>query len=120
MDDRRSCDGRSRRGPGPRRAGLRGPFHFTPAEHAFGTCAACGHETADPGGAARAQASRATASSSYAETLGAAPANQQPFERARTLEEANARFDLLNERLRALEERLQKLDAGKARGQTPH
>jgi hypothetical protein len=59
-------------------------------------------------------ASRATASSSYAEVLGAAPSANQPFERAKTLEEANERLDILNERLRALEERLQALDAGKA------
>jgi hypothetical protein len=53
-------------------------------------------------------AARATASSSYAETL--APwVNAQPFERAKTLEEANERMDALNRRLRALEARIQEL-----------
>jgi hypothetical protein len=58
---------------------------------------------------ARQWAARATASTSYAENLGASGRSTQPFERAKTLQEANERIELLNQRLRALEDRIQQL-----------
>ena len=58
---------------------------------------------------ARQRAARATASTSYAENLGASRRSTQPFERAKTLQEAHERIELLSQRLRALEDRIQQL-----------